>query len=1042
MKMSNYYFKNKEFVIEDYDKQKTFASFLPGIAGKKGIPLWCHYVNRAQGIASFGLRDKNGCILEFYPANTAYRIVDKMGFRTFIKVDKEVVEMFSPERDAKRNMCIKQSAFRIIEENNHNLKMEVTYFGLPEENIAGLVRRVKITNLGPKRSLEVLDGITQLLPTNANEWMLKHQSNLLKSWMDVTILENNIAYYTTNSIPADEAEVKTDESGNYYFSLVNHVPTKPIYDANVIFGTDTTLSRPLQFEKNSIEELLKIKNVAADKVGVGFTATSKTLETNESIYIDTIIGTSAKPALIMQKVKAFAGPNYFEEKEKRAQALIDEITKDVTSKTNYPLFDNYMYQNYLDNLLRGGYPMFIDTTTKHFVYHLFSRRHGDTEREYNFFSIAPEYYSQGNGNFRDVCQNRRSDSLFHQEVGIYNAKVFANLIQLDGYNPLGVLGSLFVINDKAKAKELASTLFENDNNHVMEKILSNKFTPGIIANTMENEQITSTIQEEELFQTIFEEATQEINADFGEGYWSDHWTYILDLVENALEVNPEKKETYLYLENDYRFYDSPVYVLPRSEKYVLTKAGKPRQYGALLDKDEEKIKKLKMDITTSNWVKDENGDSITTNLFGKLFVLATLKFATLDSSLIGVEMEANKPGWNDAMNGLPGIFASGVSETFELARLVKFLKENLEEKTVALPVEFITLVEQIQTIYQTHSKQETFQIWDEVTSAKEAYRATTRFGITQTKDCLTTTFKDFLSLMQEVLDDGLNRAFEIGQGIYPSYLVYEPTNFEKLGKISHYGLETIKVKAFKQKMLPAFLEAPARSMKYITNKEILQKQYQTIKTTSLYDQVLKMYKTSCDLDDFGYEIGRIRAFQKGWLERESNFLHMTYKYLLGLIKAGLYEEFYQEIKDNLVCFMDPARYGRSPFENSSFIAPSNNPDEAVWGQGFVARLSGSTAEMLSIWHLMMFGKHPFTFDGTLHLTFRPILHKEMFTKENTVEATFLSKVKVIYHNEEKKNIYETKPIKYICDNKTYTTLDGKIAEEIRDLKIKQIDVFF
>ncbi len=31
-----------------------------------------------------------------------------------------------------------------------------------------------------------------------------------------------------------------------------------------------------------------------------------------------------------------------------------------------------------------------------------------------------------------------------------------------------------------------------------------------------------------------------------------------------------------------------------------------------------------------------------------------LKFSTLDPHGMGVEMEGGKPGWNDAMNGLPG----------------------------------------------------------------------------------------------------------------------------------------------------------------------------------------------------------------------------------------------------------------------------------------------------------------------------------------------------------------------------------------------------
>jgi hypothetical protein len=31
-----------------------------------------------------------------------------------------------------------------------------------------------------------------------------------------------------------------------------------------------------------------------------------------------------------------------------------------------------------------------------------------------------------------------------------------------------------------------------------------------------------------------------------------------------------------------------------------------------------------------------------------------LKFSTLDPYGMGIEMEGGKPGWNDAMNGLPG----------------------------------------------------------------------------------------------------------------------------------------------------------------------------------------------------------------------------------------------------------------------------------------------------------------------------------------------------------------------------------------------------
>lgn len=53
---NDYYLKDDTFVIEHYDRQKAFASFLPGIAGVDGIPMWVFYNNRGQGIAGFGIR--------------------------------------------------------------------------------------------------------------------------------------------------------------------------------------------------------------------------------------------------------------------------------------------------------------------------------------------------------------------------------------------------------------------------------------------------------------------------------------------------------------------------------------------------------------------------------------------------------------------------------------------------------------------------------------------------------------------------------------------------------------------------------------------------------------------------------------------------------------------------------------------------------------------------------------------------------------------------------------------------------------------------
>src|SRR5690606_10397971 len=97
------------------------------------------------------------------------------------------------------------------------------------------------------------------------------------------------------------------------------------------------------------------------------------------------------------------------DKEQENKTLHDELLADIQTSTNHPEFDAYLKQCYLDNIMSGGRPVPIEYKHGKAAYHLFSRKHGDLERDYNFFSLEPGYFSQGNGNFRDVLQNRRND---------------------------------------------------------------------------------------------------------------------------------------------------------------------------------------------------------------------------------------------------------------------------------------------------------------------------------------------------------------------------------------------------------------------------------------------------------------------------------------------------------------------------------------------------------------------------------------------------------------------------------------------------------
>ena len=141
-----------------------------------------------------------------------------------------------------------------------------------------------------------------------------------------------------------------------------------------------------------------------------------------------------------------------------------------------------------------------------------------------------------------------------------------------------------------------------------------------------------------------------VNGNFLEGYWSDHWTYNLDLVEDYLEVFPEKEKELLY-ERVYTTFLSRVNINPRYSRYEETENGL-RQYHALNEKSrrntEEKLVRE----------ADQSGEVLKMTLLEKLVLLCTTKFAALDAYGMGVEMEGGKPGWYDALNGMPGMFGS------------------------------------------------------------------------------------------------------------------------------------------------------------------------------------------------------------------------------------------------------------------------------------------------------------------------------------------------------------------------------------------------
>lgn len=1030
--------EQKKYKIKDYGRKSTFASFLPGIAGLRGIPIWCYYVNRGQGVVSFGVDNKDCAIMEFYPAHVAYQNVKRTGFRTFLRKDGKYLECFSKER-WEQEMEIGMNSLSLRERNEEEkLRTDVDYFILPGERIGALVRKVSVTNEDEREiSLEILDGMPALIPYGVDADSMKNMTQTAKAWMQAEDLEEKVPFFRTRASLADSAAVQEIKGGNFSFAcLEDGTLLTPVVDPEAVFAYGCSLETAVRFVQDGLAGVYGWKQVTSNLLPCSFYGAQATLKPGETLTLYEVVGQVESRDCLKRFLEEKRDGSYFEEKQEEAEGLIDELVDGIATKTASESFDVYCRYTYMDNLLRGGYPIPLGNNKLYYVY---SRKHGDLERDYNYFSMLPEFFSQGNGNFRDVNQNRRCDVFFAPFVGRENIKMFYSLLQLDGYNPLGVEKLTYQL-DGEKAKTLFSGMDEKAA-ETLTAFTEKPFTPGALWAKLDD---TLGQWKEPLFYQVIDFAESTVNGNFGEGYWSDHWTYNLDLIEDYLEIFPDKEREMLF-EEEYTYFLSQIRVNRRGRRYAETEKGL-RQYHAL---DEESKRSGAEKLVRAQYGK---GEIVHVTLMEKLLLLCATKFAALDAYGMGVEMEGGKPGWYDALNGLPGLFGSSMAETYELARMLRYtiLALTRYPQEVEITEELGDFIDELRLVVRLEKgslsqEGEILSFWNRINDVKELYWDKTYKGISGKKKTYAgEALAEALKEWEVFVERGIEKACAFGEGICPTYFSYEVTDYEKKAD----GIVPLR---FKVKPVPAFLEGPVRYLKLELPGEKKKALYENVKNSGLYDKKLSMYKVNDSLEEASYELGRACAFTPGWLENESIWLHMEYKYLLELLRSGMYAEFFEDFHQAAVPFLDPAVYGRSIYENSSFIASSRNPDERIHGKGFVARLSGSTIEFISMWKLLMFGRHVFTVKKKeLVFSPQPALPAYLIPEDGVVEATLLGETAVVYHMEGKRDYipgqYTAKRMHFTYKNKNEADVDaacvaGKLAEDVRGGKMERIEVW-
>lgn len=1037
---------NGDFVIEGYNFSKPWSSFFPGIAGCFGIPMWLFYVNRGQCVASFGTHSKDEAIMEFFPANKSYQFVPSRGFRTFVKIKKNnrsfCYEPFSvlselSDPKIKNRMVIRPFDLKIIEKNpSLGLETEVSYFPVVEEPFAALVRETVIRNDSKSRiDIELLDGLSVIMPHGVNNFFLKEMSRTIEAWMSAETFAQGTAVYKLKTDPCDTAHVSFVKGANFYRSFSGSQASGKIsmvVDPSLVFGNISDFSFPLEFF-TAKQYSPKKKQAANNKTPCAFAFLKKKILPGESVKICSVIGHVPDYEEIKKYGIARLDENFVCRKKEENRELITGITDAVFTSSNFRHFDLYARQTFLDNVLRGGLPYSVSVNGKRKTIYVFSRKHGDLERDYNKFRISPTYFSEGEGNYRDVNQNRRNDIFFNTLIEEENISDFMNLIQLDGYNPLVFKGEMLLVDKDVFLASDFSKLFRQEDVQKVGDFLSKPFSLGGVLFFIRKKKIAIKCAMDEFIRELLSLADSTVESDHGEGFWTDHWTYNNDLLESFRAIYPEKLEWLLFEKKDFTYYDTPIYVKPRSQRYSLYN-GEVRQYHCLgIDKEKDHVirhREHNREIVRSLYGA---GAVAHTTLIDKILCLILNKLSTLDPFGVGIEMEAGKPNWCDALNGLPGVIGSSVCETFELKRMILFLKEVFCELKIA-PERKISITQEIgeffnELFHLLKKDPEVFDFWNESNAIKESYRSRVRKGLKS--DALNFFLSigevvEFLDLALIKINRGISRCFDPKTGYVRSYFINKVKRYE-IKNISDNETAILPLE-FQQSALPLFLEGFVHAFR--TEKDRSAGIFKSLRKSPLWDSKLSMVKVNASLEKETFELGRIKAFTPGWLENESIWLHMEYKFLLELLKSGLTEEFYDSFFKMLIPFQNPNRYGRSILESSSFIVSSAHPDPSLHGRGFVARLSGSTAEFIHMWLFMNIGPRPFTnaSDSGLIFTPKPSLKADLFTRKamsacfkdnlgkmrevklpaNSYSFLFLSKVLITYLNPLRLNTFGKK----------------------------------
>ena len=90
--------------------------------------------------------------------------------------------------------------------------------------------------------------------------------------------------------------------------------------------------------------------------------------------------------------------------------------------------------------------------------------------------------------------------------------------------------------------------FSSSQMDAVKTLLKDRFTPGDLFAAMTEQNIKLKMDADTFLGDLLAICSRHQETDYGHGYWSDHWHYNIDLLENYLAFFPEKTR-YMLMDN-------------------------------------------------------------------------------------------------------------------------------------------------------------------------------------------------------------------------------------------------------------------------------------------------------------------------------------------------------------------------------------------------------------------------------------------------------------------------------------------------------------